>query len=337
MSRASPARLVRMDLRYTRLERLIERFRHRSSVAFNLQVGESNHFVEWPTDFSEYRVMASRYPETLHFTGRGDFPEVEVLRSHLLKGDFDLLTYYTCSCRSDKYLQNSQDRMDWFFALDYFVDGPSTPPELREEVVRDLTVWVDDRSHRSRFPWVNALNSVLGLILEDLERDGIDTAEIRRETRGYYQGFLAEYHESLPLQGYLENRSFTDGMRPEIAFCFAYLGRPLPSEDRDAAETLKELSAYLVAIHNDTVSQRKEELTEQGHLNLKAYFPDSEEYVSFLCGLYREKYSAFRSMRPASPGPLADLWWVCNQWICGSIVWHLTSRRYDLGQFEILG
>jgi hypothetical protein len=226
--------------------------------------------------------------------------------------------------------------MDWFFALDSYVDGPATPPELREEVVRDLTAWIDDRNHQSRIPWVNTLNSVLRIILEDIERDGIDTSEILRDTRGYFEGFFLEFHQGLPLERYLENRAFTIGMRPEIAFCFAYLGRVLPSQARAQAEELKELAASLVALQNDTLSQRKEEGQEQGHLNLKAYFPDSREYVSFLSQSYRDKHAAFMARRPESPGPLEELWKVCHQWLCGSLVWHLTSRRYNLGQFEIL-
>ncbi len=333
---ATPAPISTTNPRYARLDQLIERLRRRNHVAFALSVGGKQHRVEWPIDFSEYHIMASQYPESLHFTRRGRFPEVEVLREHLLLGDFDLLTYYTCSCRSPKYLQNSQDRMDWFFALDYYVDGPSTPPDLREEVVRDLISWVDDRAHRSRVPWLNSLNAVLGLILEDIEQDGIDTAEIQQDLRDYYQGFLVEFNPSLPLERYLENRSFTDGMRPEVAFCFAYLGQSLLPQERTAADKLKELSAYLIALHNDAVSQRKEELNEQGHLNLKVYFPDSQEYVSFLCKLYQEKYDTFMSLRPEYPGALQELWKVCYQWLCGSVVWHLTSRRYDLGQFRFL-
>jgi hypothetical protein len=322
--------------RYKYIDWLIEQLQWRSSVAFAIQVDGLSHRVEWPLDFSEYHVIASPYPVPLHFCTRGHFPEVEVLRSHLLHSDLDLLTYYTCSCSSAKYLQNSQDRMDWFFALDFYVDGPATPPALREGVVRDLTAWIDDRSHRSRIPWVNTLNDVLQLLLEDIERDGIDTAEIRRDTRGYFEGFLLEFHRDVPLERYLENRAFTIGMRPEIAFCFAYLGRPLPFEERVPAERMKELAAYIVALQNDTLSQRKEEDQERGHLHLKAYFPDSRKYVSFVDRIYRDKYMALMALRPARPGPLQDLWNVCYQWICGSLVWHLTSRRYNQGQFEIL-
>lgn len=335
-STPKPLRAVSEDSRYSQIDWLIEQFHGKSSVTLELLMGQTPHQVKWPLDFSEYRVIAGQRPVSLHFCQRGYFPEVEVLRSHLLHSDLDLLTYYTCSCSSARYLQNSQDRMDWFFALDYYVDGPATPPELREEVVHHLMAWIADRSHRSRIPWVNTLNSVLQLILDDIERDGIDTAEILRDTSGYYEGFLLEFHQTLPLELYLENRAFTIGMRPEIAFCFSYLGKSLPANSQAPAEKMKELAAYLVAIQNDTLSQHKEERQEQGHLNLKAYFPDSQEYVSFLSQIYEEKYGAFVALRPSAPGPLEDLWKVCYQWVCGSLVWHLSSRRYDMGQFQIL-
>lgn len=324
------------DPRYVLLDRFIEQLRRMDSVKFAIQVDGRRHQVVWPLDFSEYRIIASQYPIPLHFCTRGHFPEVESIRSHLLGSDLDLLTYYTGSCDSARYLQNSQDRMDWFFALDYYVDGSATPPELRAKVVRDLIAWTLDRCYRSRIPWVNTLNAVLRLIVEDIEEDGVDTTEILQDTRGYFEGFLLEFHRTLPLARYLENRAFTIGMRPEIAYCFAYLGRPLPIEARSAAERMKELAAYIVALQNDMLSLRKEEGQEQGHLNLKAYFPDSRKYVSFLSQIYQEKYAALMALRPGRAGPLEDLWKVCYQWICGSLVWHLTSRRYDLGQFEIL-
>jgi hypothetical protein len=327
---------VPQDSRYARVDALIEKLRHRDRVTFDIQVDGLRHRVEWPLDFSEYRVIASKTPDSLHLSTRGHFPELEVLRSHLSHGDFDLLTYYTCSTSSARYLQNSQDRMDWFFALDYFVDGQEMPLEVRQEVVRDLTAWLEDRSHRSRLPWVNSLNAMLRVILEDMERDGLETAHVVQALRGYFEGFLLEFDRTVPLERYLENRARTIGMGPEVESCFAYLGRPLPPQDRGPAERMKELAAHLVALQNDALSLSKEESEEQGHLRLKTYFPDSREYVLFLTGFYQARYADFLAQRPQSPGPLEDLWKVCYQWICGSLVWHLTSRRYNQGQFTIL-
>jgi hypothetical protein len=327
--------LAPQDSRYVYVNDLIEKLRQRDKVTYDLQVDGLRHRIEWPIDFSEYRVIASTYPVSLHLATRGHFPELEQLRSHMLQGDFDLLTYYTCSTRSARYLQNSQDRMDWFFALDSFVDGPAMPPELREEVVRDLFTWLEDRNHRSPLPWVNTLNAMLRVILEDIERDGIDTSLIVRDTRGYFEGFLLEFNPTVPLERYLENRALTIGMRPEVEFCFAYSGMTLSPPERAVAERMKDLSAYLVALQNDALSLRKEEDQEQGHLHLKSYFPDSRNYVSALTGLYRARYDDLMALRPGRPGPLEELWKICRQWICGSLVWHLTSPRYNLGQFEI--
>jgi hypothetical protein len=335
----APQKLLREvphDSRYVHLNGLIEQLQMRDRVTFDLQVDGLRHRVDWPLDFSEYQVIASTYPIPMQLRTRGHFPEFEVLDSHLLHSDLDLLTYYTCSCSSARYLQNSQDRMDWFFALDYFVDRPGMSQELREDVVRDLIAWLADRSHLSRLPWVNTLNAMLRVVLEDIEHDGLDTSSIVRDTRGYFEGFLLEFDRTVSLERYLENRSRTIGMRPEIEFCFAYLGRSLPLQERGPAERIKELSAYLVALHNDTLSQSKEEGQEEGHLHLKSYFPDSRKYVSFLTDFYQARYADFMAQRPRSPGPLEDLWKTCHQWICGSLVWHLTSRRYNLGQFKIL-
>ncbi|HYO70487.1 MAG TPA: terpene synthase family protein, partial [Archangium sp.] len=321
-------RVAPQDSRYAHVDALIGKLRGRDRVAFDLQVDGLRHRVEWPLDFSEYRVIASTSPVSLHLSSRGHFPELEMLRSHLLHSDLDLLTYYTCSTSSARYLQNSQDRMDWFFALDYFVDGPEMPLELRQEVVRELTTWLEDRRHRSRLPWVNSLNAMLRVVLEDMEHDGLDTSLVVQATRRYFEGFLLEFDKTVPLERYLENRSRTIGMGPEVESCFAYLGRRLPLQERGPAERIKELAAHLVALQNDALSLRKEEDQEQGHLHLKTYFPDSREYVSFLRGFYQARYADFLAQRPRSPGPLEDLWWVCYQWICGSLVWHLTSRRY---------
>ena len=329
-------RAVPHDSRYLNIDGLIEQLWGRDRVTIDIQVDGLRHRVEWPLDFSEYRVIASAHPVPLLLCTRGRFPELEVLRSHLLHSDLDLLAYYTCTTRSARYLQNSQDRTDWFFALDYFVDGPAIPQELREEVVRDLTAWIENRSHRSRLPWVNTLNSMLRIILEDIERDGLDTSRIARDMRGYFEGFLLEFDRKVPLERYLENRVRTVGMRPEVESCFAYVGKPLPLQERDQAERMKELAALLVALQNDTLSLHKEESQEQGHLHLKSYFPDSRKYVSFLTDFYQAQYTDFMAQRPRRPGPLEDLWTICHQWICGSLVWHLTSRRYNLGQFEIL-
>jgi Terpene synthase family 2, C-terminal metal binding len=329
-------RLVPHDSRYTHINGLIAQLEKRDRVTFDIQVDGLRHRIDWSLDFSEYQIIASRYPIPMHLSTRGNFPEFEVLRSHLLHSDLDLLTYYTCSTSSARYLQNSQDRMDWFFALDYFVDRPAISQELREDVVRELTTWLDDRSYRSQLPWVNTLNALLQVVLEDIERDGLDTSRIVRDTRGYFEGFLLEFDRTVSLERYLENRTRTIGMRPEVEFCFAYLGRSLPLQEQAAAERLKELAAHLVALHNDALSLAKEENQEEGHLHLKAYFPDSRKYVSFLTDFYQARYADFMALRPRHPGPLEDLWTVCHQWICGSLVWHLTSRRYNLGQFEIL-
>ncbi|MGZ3457102.1 MAG: terpene synthase family protein [Archangium sp.] len=329
-------RAIPDNSRYAYIDGLIEQLQSRDRVTFDLQVDGLRHRVEWPLDFSEYRVIASTYPVPMQLSTRGRFPELEELRSHLLHSDLDLLTYYTCSSGSARYLQNSQDRMDWFFALDSFVDGPALSQEQREQVVRDLCAWLEDRSYRSRLPWVNTLNSMLRVVLEDVERDGLDTSLIVRDIRGYFEGFLLEFDRTVSLERYLENRARTIGMPPEVESCFAYLGRPLPLQERGPAERMKELAAHLVALQNDTLSQRKEEDAEEGHLHLKSYFPDSREYVSFLNGFYQARYTDFMACRPQGSGPLADLWKVCHQWICGSLVWHLTSRRYDLGQFDIL-
>jgi hypothetical protein len=328
--------VVRQEPRYARVDALVQTLSGRNEAVFDIQVDGTRHRIAWPIDFSNYRVIASTYPVSLDLSKRGRFPELERLRAHLLQGDFDLLTYYTCSTVSPLYLQNSQDRMDWFFALDYFVDGSSVPPELREAVVRDLSAWLEDRRHVSPLPWVNMICALLRVILEDIERVGLDTSRIVREIRGYYDGFLLEFDKQVPLQRYLDNRGMTIGMRPELEFCFAYLGKPLPEHDRDAAERMKHVAADLVALQNDVLSLRKEEEQEQEHLRLKSYFPVSHEYVSFAKDFYAARFGEFLAMRPRIPGPLEALWKMCGQWISGSLLWHLTSRRYDLGQFQIL-
>ncbi|EPX58645.1 hypothetical protein D187_003843 [Cystobacter fuscus DSM 2262] len=328
--------VIRRDPRYARIDALIQTLSERNEAVFDIQVDGTRHRIAWPIDFSNYRVIASTYPVSLDLSRRGHFPALEKLRAHLLQGDFDLLTYYTCSTVSPSYLQNSQDRMDWFFALDYFVDGSSVPPELREAVVRDLSAWLEDRRHVSRLPWVNMISALLRIVLEDIEREGLDTSRIVREIRGYYEGFLLEFDKQVPLSRYLENRSMTIGMRPELEFCFAYLGRPLPARHRDAAERMKHAAADLVALQNDVLSLRKEEEQEQEHLRLKSYFPLGHEYVSFAKDFYAARFGDFLAMRPRAPGPLEALWKVCDQWISGSLLWHLTSPRYDLGQFQLL-
>jgi hypothetical protein len=329
-------RAVRQDPRYAYIDELIQKLGRKDKIVFDIQVDGSRHRVDWPLDFSEYRVIASTYPVALGLSERGHFPELEQLRPHLLHGDLDLLTYFTSSTDSPLFLQNSQDRMDWFFALDYFVDGSSVPPEQREEVVRDLSAWLDDRHHLSRLPWVNTLNALLRIVLEDLEREGLDTSLLVRDTRGYFEGFLLEFDQKIALERYLENRALTIGMRPELEFCFAYLGRPLAAHERDAAERMKHAAADLVALQNDVLSLCKEEAQEQEHLRLKSFFPVSRKYVSFLNAFYQARFTSFLAMRPSGPGPLEEFWKVCSQWISGSLVWHLTSRRYNLGQFEIL-
>ncbi|WNG25124.1 hypothetical protein F0U62_14690 [Cystobacter fuscus] len=59
-------------------------------------------------------------------------------------------------------------------------------------------------------------------------------------------------------------------------------------------------------------------------------------YVSFAKDFYAARFGEFLAMRPRGPGPLEALWKMCDQWISGSLLWHLTSRRYDLGQFQLL-
>lgn len=324
------------DLRYAQLEHFVERLRGRSSLSIGLKVGDRRYPLVWPIDFSDYRILAGPSQAGAHGGHRERIADIERLCLHLARSDLDLLTYCTAVSSSTGYLQDSRTRMEWFFAVDYHVDGPATPPALREEVVRDLTGWIADRSRRSRIPWINGLCAGLQLILEDLEQRGIDTSEIRRELSGYFNAFLLEFDGSLSLERYLENRSFSVGMRPVLAFCFAYLRAPLPPGEAEKAERMKDLTAYLVAFQNDAVSQRREERQEQGHLNLKAYFPDDPLYVAFLSRIYRDRFEAFMACRPARPGPLEDAWRVCYQWICGGLVWHLTTRRYDAGQLEIM-
>ena len=319
---------------YERCRRLIAQLRGRTVLSFSLQVDGARHLIEWPVEFSEYRDVTAAPPVPLGCCSRAHLPELELLRRHLEQGDIALLTYFTNS--SSRYLQNSEDRMEWFFALDAYVDRPELPPEARPEIVRDLITWLGNRRHRSVFPWVNTLNTLLRALLEELEDDGLDTSGCVRDIRDYYGGLLREFDPGLSLRRYLENRAETIGMRPEFEFCFAYLGKRVPPAARNLVELMKENTAHLVALQNDVLSLSKEERQEQGHLNLKTYFPDDRNYISFVRQAYQDRFAAFQVLRPTRPGPLQDAWHICNQWLCGSLVWHLTSRRYDLGQFEIL-
>lgn len=329
---ASPG-AARHDPRYTAISRLIERFRNRDELTFTLRVDEVRHRIQWPIDFSEYHVTDRPRPRPLQIFNRVELPGADLLRAHLLRSDLELLAYYTCD--SERYLQNCQDRMDWFFYLDYHVDGPATPQREREEAVGDLLAWLDQPQRRSRLQWVNNVTTMLGALVEVLERDGLDTRALLHDTRGYVQAFLREYDDTLSLEGYLENRASSIGVKPEVEFCFAYLGQPLTLVERGRAHMMKHLASYLITLHNDACSQLKEQGLENGHVNLKAFFPKSHEFVAFLNDTYRDIYSAFLALRPRRPGALENFWKVCHHWLCGSLVWHLTSRRYDLGQMEI--
>jgi hypothetical protein len=330
---AAGLRAVRYDPRYVENELLIARLRGRDTLTFSLLVDGLRHQIEWPIDFSEYRVLDRPHPIPLQIFSRLGLSGAETLRPHLLRSDLDLLAYYACD--TSQYLQNCQDRMDWFFYLDYHVDRPGTPQQEREEAVSDLLAWFDKPNRHSRLRWVNHVTTMLQELVGELKRDGLDTTALLHDARGYMKALIHEYDSTLSLDGYMENRASAIGVKPEVEFCFAYLGQSLPVAERGRAYMMKHLASYLVTLYNDTCSQMKEQDLEQGHVNLKTFLPKSTEYVSFLNETYRDVYSAFRALRPQSPGVLENYWKVCHQWVCGGLVWHLTSRRYNQGQMEI--
>jgi hypothetical protein len=319
--------------RYAKVDQLIEWCRRRDTLRVGLRVDGEPHVVEWPVDFSGYHIPERAPPEPLRLFQGGEIPGAGRLHAHLRDSDLDLLAYYTCGTR--QYLQNCQDRMDWFFYLDHHVDGPHTPEAERGRAVGDLLAGLEAPGHGSRLEWVNAVLSLLQEVVGQLERDGLDTSAIRHATRGYFASFLHEHDAALPLEAYLENRLHSIGVAPELEFCFAYQGLTLSAAERGQAARIQRLASFLVALQNDTCSLFKEQ-GEPGHLNLKTYFPQARRFVSFVTGAYRAHYASFLALRPERPGALECFWQVCHDWLRGSLVWHLTSRRYGQGQFHLL-
>ncbi|MBM3226126.1 MAG: hypothetical protein FJZ47_20350 [Candidatus Tectomicrobia bacterium] len=94
---------------------------------------------------------------------------------------------------------------------------------------------------------------------------------------------------------------------------------------------MKQYTAALIALQNDTYSLRKEQ-DEPDHLSLRHYYQTTpEQFLSAVVQTYDETLQAFVRMQPPAQTALRTYWNVCNQWICGSLLWHLTSKRYNPG------
>jgi hypothetical protein len=320
------------DERYDIIDRLLEAARGKGTLTTSVLIDDEYHRVDWPIDFSDYQVTRRPRPSPQRlFRSEGyvDPEAIELIGKYLHACDFDTLTYYTIG--PGEYLQNTQDRNDWFFYIDYFHDSDRTSPEEADAAVRDMIAWTYDRSHRSRIQWVNNANAMLRQILAELEKDGVDTTAIVENTRYYYEGLFRESDAGMTLQGYLENRRKSCGMYPEVEYCFAYTGRRLQPEERGRAHMMKECAAAIIGLQNDTCSLWKER-NEPGHISLRSYCQTPRQFLTLVTSTYQAQLESFHRIKPEpSDVALAEYWDVCNRWICGSLLWHITTRRYNRG------
>lgn len=332
MKMQSPQRLPQGSERFDVIDRLVDLCRNQNTLNVNILIDDTFHSIDWPVDFSEYETPQRPRPSPQQLFRNGDYldPEsVQLIGKYLHACDFDTLTYYTIG--PAEFLQNTQNRNDWFFYIDYFLDSQRSSLADSAAAVSDMIAWTYDRRHQSQFRWVNNANAMLLHVLEELEESQIDTALIIENTRYYYEGLLHENDSAMTLQSYLENRAKSCGMYPEVEYCFSYTRDRIKPAEFGHAFMMKSFASALVALQNDTCSLWKER-SEKDKINLMTYCQVPGQFIDFVTRTYGFIFRAFHGIKP-QPGEraLMQYWNVCNRWICGSLVWHLTTKRYNRG------
>lgn len=316
---------MKISDKFTIIDNLIEKNREKTFINVNTLGEDKFYYVDLMIDFSEYFVTKKGYQipqkvfEIIHENLSND------LNSFFEKCDLEVLAYYTCN--SLKYLQNYQDYMDFIFYIDYYLDSGKQSDEEARESVYDLINWTKNRKYKSSIRWVNNANSMLKSIWEELESNQINTDAILENTRYYYKSLLKENDKTMFQQEYLENRMNTIGVYPSLAYCFAYTGYQLSAEDFGTSVVMKHLTSAMISLQNDLFSLYKE-TNEPNHINLRMYYSSVDEFLQAVTTTYENCFKAFISIKPQQSCSLLEYWRVCNQWICGSLLWHMTSRRY---------
>ncbi len=294
----------------------------RSEIA----LGDADVRIKWKTDFRGYEVPQRKLPQPQGIIDELNLNVPKELSSHLRKGDFDVLAYQTCDTLDQ--LQNCQDRMDWFFYIDIFVDESKTASLASvSAAVKDLKAWLKDEGFVSQIEWVNNANKMLSQLFADAPPLP-ESRQLVKENIAIYYNSLVNEKLQLSFSEYLRNRLGTIGAYPEVEFCFAYQNKLLTRTELEAAESMKQLMAWATALQNDATSAAKER-EEEDHASLYHYFESPEEFASFVEKAYSRAIDTFMALRPEDPTTaLHDYWHCCQQWICGSLVWHLTTKRY---------
>ncbi|MBD2534683.1 hypothetical protein H6G97_36500 [Nostoc flagelliforme FACHB-838] len=317
---------MKISDKFILIDNLLEKNCEETFINTNILVEDKLYHVDWIIDFSEYSIIKRDYQvpqkilETINENISND------IKIFFEKCDFEVLAYYTCN--SLKYLQNHQDNMDWIFYIDYYLDSGKQSDEEVKQSLYDLIIWTKNRKHKSSITWVNNANLMLKNILEELESNEINTDAILENTRYYYKSLLKENDKTMFQQEYLENRMNTIGVYPTLAYCFAYTGCELSAEDFATSVIMKHLTSIMIGLENDLFSLYKE-ANEPNYINLRMYYSSVDEFLRAVTTTYENCFKAFISIKPQESCSLLEHWRVCNQWICGSLLWHMTSRRYN--------
>jgi Terpene synthase family 2, C-terminal metal binding len=350
--------------RNTLYENMCQLLRTQHSVALNLRDHFTGLEINLPINFGDFAI-----PKRVAMTSHRIFELVDsevtsTLARYLRTGDFEFLAYYTC--RNTDRLSDSLKRMDWFFYLDEQLDVVLTGKTERETCVKNLIQSLDqfqETPQKSRLhwecepqPWIPIANTLLLELLDPIPSataDGVSPSPRSRvidSVRDYYQGLLDE-EDSGNLAWYLETRIRSIGVIPEIEFCFSYSNLTLDSVDALHAQVMARAVAVMILVQNDLVSAKKEKAglghgvhlgsidsmdrpkpsnSQPQKLSLSSYASSVDDLCQLAERLYSSQFNLFHQLRPLDKETsLYSYWQCCNDWLCGSMVWHLLSPRYQ--------
>jgi hypothetical protein len=361
--------LIENFKRNTLYEHMCNDLRTQGALVLNLH----DHFpgleVRLPIDFCEFAIPkrvamnSHRIFELVDFEGKSE------ISRYLRAGDFEFLAYYTC--RITDRLSDSLKRMDWFFYLDEQLDVVLTGQSDREACVKDLIQSLSQPQDttansiltlaRDSRQWIAVANTLLFELLAPIRNESVDgyspspRRRVIESVKDYYQGLLDEEGTG-DLDWYLETRIRSIGVIPEIEFCFSYSDLTLDSVDALQAQIMARAVAIMILVQNDLISAKKENVdlgnsvqvknrssnTRQDHgynktdkLSLPSYACSADDLRQLVERLYSTQFNLFHNIRPqARETPLYQYWQCCNDWLCGSMVWHLLSPRYHDSQAD---
>ncbi len=282
--------------------------------------------IQWKVNFLNYNP-----PSEMEINPLTIFDSCKIklpckIANEILKSDLDVLSHFT-TCDSQKS-QLSNDRLEWYFYIDWFLDSECISEQKNlAECVHDLSIFLNNPSHKSKIEWVNNANSLLKYVLQKSNYAKYQIESIIEEITSYYNSLLIE-KSKMNFSKYISNRIGSTGSASELECCFGYKNVALSHSEKMHIALFKNLFGQCQILHNDTLSAGKE-FYEQNGARIFDYFSNHDSFSNFVQESYSRLIDTFISLQSQEHENLYWYWQSVQNWICGSLIWHLNSGRYS--------